>query len=374
MRSIIKAGIAAAAAIGLVALGAPLAASAHTPDASLDCATASVNLVSYDQAATATIVLDGTTLHSGTFGGHLVTSYPTGGGNTEHHLIVQVKSFDQLNDQGVSPYDYSLDTTTTTCYVAPPAAEVTGSVSFADGSCIDGVRVGNTAQVTAVEGVRYSYTLNGGAPNPLPSQGYDESVIVPGTYIVTAEANDPAHYVYVGTASWSHTFAAIPAECAPVVIPPVEPPLTAVSILPVTQTCDSYTVPTQPAGVKYALADINDLTSRPVAGTFPLTVGQSVTINAHTTFGYVPASYTVTVTGSDTGDCAVVVVPPVEPPVVVPPTELPTPPAVPAASVDKLAYTGSDSGMLTLAGAAGLMLLAAGVVTVLAARRRARTE
>jgi hypothetical protein len=82
------------------------------------------------------------------------------------------------------------------------------------------------------------------------------------------------------------------------------PPPSAGALPPVVTTqatctaAASYTVSEAPTGWKYALADINDPNSRPVAGTFTLPDGVSLTINAHTIYGYAPDSYTVTVTGA----------------------------------------------------------------------------
>lgn len=116
MRKIV--GGAAALILGLLAtiwLGiAPASALAlHVPGSGINCTAASVSLVSYDAGATAEIIVDGATVHSGTFGGHLVADYPVSG-NVEHTLIVNVDSHD--GDQ----YDYSVTKTTSGCYTPPP--------------------------------------------------------------------------------------------------------------------------------------------------------------------------------------------------------------------------------------------------------------
>jgi len=98
-------------AVGLI-LGTWFPASAHTPSASIDCTVAKVSLVSYDQGATAKIVVDGTTKHDGTFGGHLVENYPLTG-NTEHTLYVDVVSKDGER------YNFHFDHTTTGCVITP---------------------------------------------------------------------------------------------------------------------------------------------------------------------------------------------------------------------------------------------------------------
>lgn len=79
-------------------------------------------------------------------------------------------------------------------------------------------------------------------------------------------------------------------------------PLIPVNLVPVTQTpptCDvgsTYTIPALPEGLKYTL---NPDGSRPVAGTYPLPAGASVSIQEHSIFGYVPVSQTYTFTGAD---------------------------------------------------------------------------
>lgn len=87
-------------------------ASAHTPNASLTCIAASVSLVSYDQGATADITLDGASEHAGTFGGHLVQTYPTIlSSSSTHTLVVHVVSQDGVK------YNYDKTLTATGCDV-----------------------------------------------------------------------------------------------------------------------------------------------------------------------------------------------------------------------------------------------------------------
>lgn len=132
--------IAAIAAIGLaggLALVGAQSASAHTPNASVNCTTASVSLTSYDKTATAKIVVDGVTKKDGTFNGSLVTGYPLSG-NKEHSLTVDVVSKDGTQ------YNYHFAQTTTGCYVdktptavtmtfptpTPPTCDVPGSLTI----------------------------------------------------------------------------------------------------------------------------------------------------------------------------------------------------------------------------------------------------
>lgn len=132
--------IAAIAAIGLaggLALVGAQSASAHTPNASVSCTTASVSLTSYDKTATAKIVVDGVTKKDGTFNGSLVTSYPLSG-NKEHSLSVDVISKDGAQ------FNYHFAQTTTGCYVdktptavtmtfptpTPPTCDVPGSLTI----------------------------------------------------------------------------------------------------------------------------------------------------------------------------------------------------------------------------------------------------
>ncbi len=154
--------------------------------------------------------------------------------------------------------------------------------------------------------------------------------------------------------------------------PPAEPEPTAIVLLPITSTCDSYTVPEQPTGGKYAVdADGN----RPVPGTFPLTPGQSVMINAHAIYGYTATPINTTVVGTE---CAVIVTPPV--------TDEPATPATvelvtPVSHEQRLASTGvSDAaqrGTLT-AGAVGgslaLIGLAFAIAGLIQSRRRKVSE
>lgn len=106
------------AAAGAVAI--PLAASAHTPQATLTCNTAALSLTSYDKHATADVTLDGASVHAGEFGGRLVTSYPVTAGADTHTLVVHVVSRDGAQ------YGYDQTLTATGCApVAPPTEEPT---------------------------------------------------------------------------------------------------------------------------------------------------------------------------------------------------------------------------------------------------------
>lgn len=355
MRIPVKAGLAAGIALALVALGAPLSASAHTPKASLNCDTLTVELAYYDRDATATVVLDGVTLREGTFGGTLSATYPTGGGNTEHHAIVTVKSFDDLKSDGTSKWDYRFDVTTSGCYTAPPKTEVTGGVAFTDTACIDNKAIGNGLVVTPVAGVVYSYSLNGGAPSALPAQSYDDSAIVPGSYVITAAAQDPLTYAYVGTASWSHVWAAplTDEDCAPVVIVPEQPAPIVTEASSTSLDCEALTATEHHSTTTTTYVYVEESNS--------WVKGEPVTVDDEPVVRDVLP-----------GECPTVIEPPVEtPPVETPPATLVTP-AAPSASVDRLATTGASVGAAPLFGG-GLALFGLGML-IASTMRRSKTD
>ncbi len=118
-------------AAGMIVGGAgALTASAHVPTASLTCSTAKVDLSTYDAPATATVVLDDTTVQSGTFGGeyHLNQALdPT----VNHKLVVTV---DSTQGTDGTQYDYNQTFTVNDCvppfnydwqYAAPTCAALT---------------------------------------------------------------------------------------------------------------------------------------------------------------------------------------------------------------------------------------------------------
>lgn len=110
--------IAALLALGWI-LGTGTSASAHTPTASLSCSSASVSLVSYDSGATAAVTLDGTSEHTGTFGGHYVQQWPLNP-KVDHTLVVHVVSHDG------NQYNFDFNQTTTNCApMKPPKPEPT---------------------------------------------------------------------------------------------------------------------------------------------------------------------------------------------------------------------------------------------------------
>lgn len=86
--------------------------------ASIDCSTASVSLTGYDVAATATVVVDGVTEHSGTFGGSYTSTWSltSDATHTSHQLQVTVVAAD-------SQYDVAYDHTVSECYTAPPVVD-----------------------------------------------------------------------------------------------------------------------------------------------------------------------------------------------------------------------------------------------------------
>lgn len=82
---------------------------------SIDCSTAAVSLSHYDQAATATVILDGVTKHTGTFNGSYTATWSltSDATHTSHHLQVTVVATD-------SQYNVTYDHTASGCYTAPP--------------------------------------------------------------------------------------------------------------------------------------------------------------------------------------------------------------------------------------------------------------
>jgi hypothetical protein len=85
---------------------------------SIDCSTAAVSLTDYDQAATATVILDGVTEHTGTFNRNYTATWPltSDATHTSHQLQVTVVTT-------YSPYDVTYDHTASGCYTAPPVVD-----------------------------------------------------------------------------------------------------------------------------------------------------------------------------------------------------------------------------------------------------------
>jgi hypothetical protein len=125
-RAILSLVGATAIASGLIMTQGVSGASAHTPDEHLDCALATVDLVSYQAEVPATkhtpakantidLVLDGATIIDGTFG----TSYHFSrvlDATTNHHMSLTVVAWDD------SQFDVNYDSTTTGC--VPPTQTV----------------------------------------------------------------------------------------------------------------------------------------------------------------------------------------------------------------------------------------------------------
>lgn len=111
---------------------------------------------------------------------------------------------------------------------APPAdVETSGSVTFTDSVCLADAPVPNSATVTLGEGVTASYTVNGGAAQPVTQSVYTD--IAAGDYVVTLVAD--AGFVLTGETVFSHTFITpkTSVECAPVVVPEKPEPIVVVT-------------------------------------------------------------------------------------------------------------------------------------------------
>lgn len=146
-------------------------------------------------------------------------------------------------------------------------------------------------------------------------------------------------------------------------------PLIPVEVAPATSTdptCDTgatYTLPEQPTGIKYALDAVTGI--RPVAGTFTLADGDTVTVVAHSIAGYVPVNASWTFTGASaiaaqsTDASAPCYVPPVIP------TQLPTPTALAQTGSDTLLTVGLPAGGVTVLG-----ILLATIIGLIRARQK----
>lgn len=213
----IWAGATALALVAASVLLPSLAANAHDKAAGQDCDSASVALTNYDRGATALIVLDGVTLHEGTFGGRLVQSWPQSG-NTEHTFTVTVRSEDGER------YNLDYSSTTSGCYTPPPVEPTIVTATFlpTDAVCVGTEAGANSAVLTLGEGVTATYSLNGEERGAVASGTYGADAVVPGTYVITATAPPGAEFAGdVTTLTFTHTFPAVPTDCAP----PVEEPV-----------------------------------------------------------------------------------------------------------------------------------------------------
>jgi hypothetical protein len=339
MRHTTKAGITLVITAALVALGAPLSSVAHTPHAALNCEVAHVNLTAYDRAATAEVTLDGETIQSGTFGGRYVETVKLSG-NTEHTLTVVVKSFDRLDEHGVSPYDFTYTETTSGCYTPPALIPTRGMVSFGDTTCIDGVLVGREATIADARGIRYEYTYNGGPATDLATGAYYANAIPLGDYVITAIITEPDVYVYDGVSSWSHTYVEGPTDCEPEVVVPPKPEDLVEPFATSSLDCEGGFVAEDRGiivtGSEYD-AELNEWVR-----TAPVTIHDE---------GYPKTSE------PSEEQCPPVVVPPTEPPVVTPPVTPPTEVVLASAGPPSTAQLVPWALLAVLAGAAVALLV-----------------
>lgn len=337
------------AAAGAVAI--PLAASAHTPQATLTCDTAALSLTSYDKHATADVTLDGLSVHAGEFGGRLVTSYPVTAGADTHTLVVHVVSrdgaqygYDQtLTATGCAPVAPPTEEPTpppTTPPVIPPADVVAPLVQdyiTCDGSAFVLDNTGSTVDVT--------YTVAG------------KSFLVPAGTAVHTDADGflfPADIGPVtitttpGDKSW--TFASA-SDCA--VTPPTEEPTTPPTTEPTPEPTPEPTTPP----VTETPAPTPTPSDQPSE---PVSPSEQPTAPSPTDGTSQPSSS----------------------PVAPVPSNSTTPPAVVDADAtstpDELAYTGSDMTVAKQIGYVGAGILAIGLgatlLTMLHLRRKRNAE
>jgi hypothetical protein len=106
----------AASVLGLgIAITGATAAQAHTPKASLTCSLATVDLTSYDSAATAEVTLDGKPIHTGTFDGSYTLKQPLTA-TANHSLVVTV---DSAAGNGTE-FDFTFNEKVDTCAPVTP--------------------------------------------------------------------------------------------------------------------------------------------------------------------------------------------------------------------------------------------------------------
>jgi hypothetical protein len=338
------------AAAGAVAI--PLAASAHTPQATLTCDTAALSLTSYDKHATADVTLDGVSVHAGEFGGRLVTSYPVTAGVDTHTLVVHVVSrdgaqygYDQtLTATGCAPVAPPTEEPTqppTTPPVTPPADVVAPLVQdyiTCDGSAFVLDNTGSTVDVT--------YTVAG------------KQFLVPAGTAVHTDADGflfPADIGPVtitttpGDKSW--TFASA-SDCA--VTPPTEEPTTP----PTTEPTPEPTTPP----VTDTPAPTPTPSDQPTA---PTPTGGTKQPNEPTAAPSGPSHATPAVQSPKPSSITL-------------PTSTAAPVAVDTSTPDQLAYTGTDMTVAKQVGIVGASILLVGLgatlLTMLHLRRKRNAE
>lgn len=208
-----------AGAVAAPATIAPVAtADAHIPAATLSCSVGQVSFLNYDRMATALVIIDGEVkvgeVIDGTptgvaFNGHLQQFWELAT-DVEHTMVVTVRSRD-------ARYNFDYSKTTTNC--VPDLVSATFVPS--DATCVDGVAVGNSATITASEGVITAYGYNGGPLRPIQPDTYTSPEIQPGSYVVQFVAPADSTFGDSTLLVFEHTFPAVPTDCEP----PVEEPV-----------------------------------------------------------------------------------------------------------------------------------------------------
>lgn len=194
-------GLVTAALVAAAALitTAPTVAEAHTPDAELTCDGWSVSLTNYDRAATAHIVVDGTTIHEGTFNGRLVDAVTFTGaaaGLDEHSMQVTVVSTNG------SRYNFTFDDAVANCNATPPALVTPSEWQTVAGDCTLGVIV-QSRTVTTTAYV-WNPETEAWVPDAAHSTSETESQQTPMTdeEIAACAGDQPPALVTVTTTEW----------------------------------------------------------------------------------------------------------------------------------------------------------------------------
>jgi hypothetical protein len=113
------------------------------------------------------------------------------------------------NEDTEQAFSHTFGSVPTNCEQAPTS--VTVGVSFTDPTC-------------AVPGVAWAATVDGQPDGPADHVTFAAQGTQAAGQAVTVTATADAGYVITGPSSFQHTFAAVPANCSPAVVPPAPAP------------------------------------------------------------------------------------------------------------------------------------------------------
>jgi hypothetical protein len=190
----------AAIIVFILVVGMAIAAFAHNKSASLTCTTANVSLTFYDSGARVTVVYNGVTIKTGTFGASGQYVFSDTFTSRDSTLVVDVDSDDGNGTQ----YDFHYSESTTGCSPTPTSPGFSYTTYYCDSTDWT-VKGSNDLELSPFNGGAYKIELAGNAPlivdsfSGLPPYGN-------GTYTITAFDKDANDGWAAGSATYTPTF------------------------------------------------------------------------------------------------------------------------------------------------------------------------